>query len=176
MYNLPAIWQKRGYLNIGAWCQKLDLRTCRLRPVRRRLCPLRSTCIHMHWHHRGVIPLKYLLRVQRINLLRSQMNLFETLQPPSCSHRPQTARFWMVQLKFCAMNHSIKHTNVPQYRCYHHERKFFIGPNYCYSCKILDWSSCMAFIAWYNEPFRCQQSGRTPMIQIALNSGPTTPV
>ena len=80
MYNLPAIWQKRGYLNIGkgAWCQKLDLRTCRLRPVRRRLCPLRSTCIHMHWHHRGVIPLKYLLRVQRINLLHShQMNLLK---------------------------------------------------------------------------------------------------
>ena len=80
MYNLSAIWQKRGYLNIGkgAWCQKLDLRTCRLRPVRRRLCPLRSTCIHMHWHHRGVIPLKYLLRVQRINLLHShQMNLLK---------------------------------------------------------------------------------------------------
>ena len=132
-----ACYMTKKYIGKVACCQKLDLRTCRLRPVRRRLCPLRSTCIHMHWHHRGVIPLKYLLRVQQINLPRRQMNLLKTL----CSNQPQTGDiflrvscFWKSVLWMQNLLHG--------------------------SCRMIH----SAF------------SGTTRMIQIALNSAPTTPV
>ena len=67
--------------------KNLIYRCCRFA----RDCAAWSRCIHMHCHHRGVIPLKYLLRVQRINLLRRQMDLFETVSPPL--DRPQIGVF-----------------------------------------------------------------------------------
>ena len=113
--------------------KNLIYRCCRFA----RDCAAWSRCIHMHCHHRGVIPLKYLLRVQQINLPRRQMNLLKTL----CSNQPQTGDiflrvscFWKSVLWMQNLLHG--------------------------SCRMIH----SAF------------SGTTRMIQIALNSAPTTPV